>query len=75
MKERGAKAKCAKKGRTVLNKVSEIEYSEVKWFLVNFGEILYLFINKKNSNDQEPELILTIIFREKVVIDKNASLK
>jgi hypothetical protein len=43
--------------------------------LVNFGEISYLVTNKKNTNDQEPGLILTENFIEKGVIDKNVGLK
>jgi hypothetical protein len=44
-------------------------------FFVNFGEISYLAINKKNKNDQEPGLILTGNGIKKCVIDKNVSLK
>jgi hypothetical protein len=44
-------------------------------FLVNFGEISCLVTNKKNTNDQEPGLLLTGNFIEKGVIDKNVSLK
>ena len=44
-------------------------------FLVNFGEISYLVTNKKNTNDQEPGLLLTGIFIEMGVIDKNVRLK
>jgi len=43
-------------------------------FFVTFGEISYLVINKENKNDQEPGLILTGIFIEKVVMDKNVGL-
>ena len=35
------------------------EYSGQAGFFVNFGQISYLAINKKNRNDQEPGLILT----------------
>jgi len=34
-------------------------YSSDIGFFVNFGEILYLAPNNRNTNDQEPELILT----------------
>ena len=44
-------------------------------FFVTFGEISYFISNKKNTNDQEPGLILTGNFIEKVVIDKNVGLK
>ncbi len=43
-------------------------------FFVTFGEISYLVINKENKNDQEPGLILTGNFIEKVVMDKNVGL-
>jgi hypothetical protein len=43
-------------------------------FFVTFGEISYLAINKENKNDQEPGLILTGNFIEKVVMDKNVGL-
>jgi hypothetical protein len=46
----------------------------VCWFFVTFGEISYLVINKENKNDQEPGLILTGNFIEKVVMDKNVGL-
>ena len=44
-------------------------------FFVNFGEISYWVNNKKNTNDQESGLILTGNYIEKVVFDKNVSLK
>jgi hypothetical protein len=44
-------------------------------FFVNFGEISYLFINKVNKNDLEPSEIINGNYIEKVVIDKNVSLK
>jgi hypothetical protein len=34
-----------------------------------------MIVNKKNSNDQEPGLILTGNFFEKGELDKNVSLK
>ena len=51
------------------------EYSGQTGFFVHFGEISYLVINKENKNDQEPGLILTGNFIEKVVMDKNVGLK
>jgi hypothetical protein len=55
-----------------------VNFNRLAWsisgFFVNFGEISYLAINKKNRNDQEPGLILTGNFIEKRVIDKNVSL-
>ena len=50
-------------------------YSTESGFFDHFGEILYLVINIKNINDQEPGLILTGNFIKKGVIDKNVSLK
>ena len=44
-------------------------------FFVTFGEISYFISDKKNTNDQEPGLILTGKGIEKCVIDKNVSLK
>jgi hypothetical protein len=44
------------------------------WFFVIFGEISFLVINMENKNDQEPGLILTENFIEKVVMDKNMGL-
>ena len=44
-------------------------------FFVTFGEISYFISDKKNTNDQEPEFILTGKGIEKCVIDKNVSLK
>jgi hypothetical protein len=44
-------------------------------FFVTFGEISYFISNKKNTNDQEPGLILTGKGIEKCVIDKNVTLK
>jgi hypothetical protein len=38
-------------------------------------KISYLIINRKNRNNQEPETLLTGIFIEKGVINKNISLK
>jgi hypothetical protein len=42
---------------------------------VSFGEISYLVIYKENKNDQEPSLLLIRNYIEKVVIDKNVSVK
>jgi hypothetical protein len=39
------------------------------------GTISYFISNKKNTNDQEPGLILTGKGIEKCVIDKNVTLK
>jgi hypothetical protein len=50
------------------------EYSGQTGFFVTFGEISYLLSNKKNRNDQEPELIFTGNFIEKCVIDKYKGL-
>jgi hypothetical protein len=44
-------------------------------FFVTIGEISYFISNKKNTNDQEPGLILTGKGIEKCVIDKNVTLK
>jgi hypothetical protein len=44
-------------------------------FFVSFGEISYLVIHKENKNDQEPSLLLIRNYIEKVVIDKNVSVK
>ena len=44
-------------------------------FFVTFGEISYLVIHKENKNDKEPSLLLIGNYIEKVVIDKNVSVK
>ena len=50
-------------------------YSGDIGFFVNFGGNFLIGFNKKNRNDQEQELILTIIFIEMGVIENNVSLK
>jgi len=49
--------------------------SGANWLFVSFGEISYLVIHKENKNDQEPSLLLIRNYIEKVVIDKNVSVK
>jgi hypothetical protein len=55
-------------------KLNRIAWS-ISGFFVSFGEISYFISNKKNTNDQEPGLILTGNGIEKCVMDKNVSLK
>jgi hypothetical protein len=56
-----------------------VNLNRVAWSIsglfVTFGEISYFISDKKNTNDQEPGLILTGKGIEKCVIDKNVSLK
>ena len=49
-----------------------MEFTNEKSTFLSFR---YWVTNKKNTNDQEPGLILTGNFIEKGVIDKNVSLK